>query len=235
MTTIDTHASVGRLVVDRPARSRVFERFGIDYCCGGKMPLDLACERRGIDVDAVLRALDDCDGSGVGSEHGDWSRRPTGELIDHILEAHHAYLRRELPRLMTLAGRVAEAHGARHPEMVEVLEVLGGLEEELSSHMIKEERVLFPMLRRWEQGELSPAELSFLAGPISVMEAEHEGAAAALEKLRKLTGGYAPPEDACNTFRALLDGLAELEADLHRHVHEENNILFPRALSSPAS
>jgi regulator of cell morphogenesis and NO signaling len=234
MTMLDTHAPVGRLVADRPARSRVFERFGIDYCCGGKVPLDLACERHGVDLDSVRRELDACDAAGLESDHGDWSRRATGELIDHIVDVHHAYLRRELPRLMALADRVAEAHGARHPEMVEVRRVLGPLREELLAHPIKVERILFPMLRRWEAGELSAAELSFLAGPIGVMEAEHDDAGVALAALRGLTRGYMAPDDACNTFRALVDGLAELEADLHRHVHEENNILFPRALSSVA-
>lgn len=232
MTMLNAQAPVGQLVADRPARSRVFQEYGIDFCCGGKVPLDRACERKGVALDEVLDALDACDASGLGSDHGDWSRRSTADLIAHIVETHHAYLRRELPRLQAMADRVANAHGLRHPEMVEARDVLAGLAEELTSHMLKEESILFPILPRVEAGETLMDASQWVGGPISVMEAEHEDAAEALDRLRELTHDYRPPKDACNTFRALLDGLAELEADMHLHVHEENNILFPRVLSA---
>ena len=225
MTAIDAQRTVGELVTERPGRARVFERLEIDYCCGGKRPLADACAAKGLDAGAVaamLEALEE-----AGGEEPDWTKRSLGELCDHIVETHHAYLRDELPRLSALVGKVARAHGNRHPELADVSETYEGLAAELSEHMLKEEHVLFPACRRLEEGEEILA--AGLAAPIAVMEDEHAAAGAALERLHALTGGYEPPTDACNSYRAMLDGLATLELDLHEHIHEENNILFPRA------
>jgi regulator of cell morphogenesis and NO signaling len=232
MTVLAQEIPIGQLVADDPRRARLLERLGIDYCCGGRAPLDVACRRNGLDVATVLDqlALGDFEVPHNGHDGFDASRARLGELIDHIVTTHHAYLHRELPRLSALAGQVVGPHGVRHPELREVRDVLNDLQDDLKFHLLKEEKVVFPVIARLERAaEISLPRGGSVARAIVVMEHEHGDAGAALARLRTLTDGYTPPEDACPTFRALLDGLAELEADLHVHVHEENNILFPRA------
>jgi regulator of cell morphogenesis and NO signaling len=152
------------------------------------------------------------------------------EMIDHIVATHHAYLRRELPRLTALAGLVFGAHGSRHPELKELCGIFDSLREELLLHMLKEEKVLFPIIARLEgASEIPQFHCGSVMNPIRAMEHEHDDAGAALARLREIAGGYIPPADACPSYRALLEGLAELERDLHLHIHEENNVLFPRA------
>jgi regulator of cell morphogenesis and NO signaling len=236
MNVLDPHSTVGQLVRERPALARVFERFGIDYCCGGKRPLDQACQERGLEVGLVLDELAGQDVDAPAAEEVDWSAAPMSELADHIEATHHAFLRRELPRLEGLLEKVVAAHGPRHPELRDLRAVFAGLKSELEGHMLKEERVLFPMVRQLQRATARPRfHCGSVANPIAVMEHEHDDAGTALAWLRARTGGYTPPADACNTYRALLGGLAELEADLHLHIHEENNILFPRARDAEAA
>lgn len=229
MTELDSRRKVGDLVTERPARSRVFERFRIDYCCGGRRPLDDACREAGVETGRVIAALREAE-TAPGPEDRDWAEASSADLVAHIVSVHHGFLRRELPRLDKLIVKVVRAHGAKHPALARVHATYDGLRRELAQHMAKEERILFPAIVQAGDG---PARGSF-DGPIHVMEGEHTSAGAALERLRELTGDYTPPADACNTFRAMLDGLAELERDLHRHIHEENNILFPRFTSRRA-
>ena len=230
MTTA-SNRSVGEWVTERPSRSRVFERFGIDYCCGGKRRLDAACSQAGLELNDVLQALQESDACCAGDQEVDWSQAKMADLVDHIVSTHHAYLRRELPRLAAMGAKVVAAHGDRHPEVVTCQEVFTALQAELSSHMDKEEQILFPMIKALEDAESAPQfHCGVIENPVAVMEDEHDSAARALSKLRDLTHGYEPPDEACNTYRAWLDGLRELEADMHRHVHKENNILFPKAI-----
>jgi regulator of cell morphogenesis and NO signaling len=231
MTTLTPEISVGQLVADDPRRARLFERLGIDYCCGGRVPLDRACRQKGLDVEAVLSqlALDEFEAPHDGHDGFDASRVRMAELIDHILSTRHAYLDRELPRLSALAGQVVGAHGLRHPELRAVRDVFNELKDELIFHMLNEEKVLFPTIARLDAAAGIPLPGGSVTGAIRLMEHEHSDAGLALARLRTLTDGYTPPADACPTYRALLDGLAELETDLHVHIHEENNILFPRA------
>jgi regulator of cell morphogenesis and NO signaling len=218
--------TVGELVAERPARSRVFERLGIDYCCGGKLSLAEACARRGLAVDAVRRRLAEADTEGV-SGGTDWRAARLADLCGHLVATHHAFLRRELPRLRDLLGKLARVHGDRHPELRDVLVAFEPFADELAGHMAKEEQVLFPLITWIESGDVPPT--PFVLQPIGVMQAEHDDAGRALAEFRRLTGGYAVPAGGCNTYRAAMAGLAELEVDLHTHVHKENNILFPRA------
>ncbi|NUQ01688.1 MAG: iron-sulfur cluster repair di-iron protein [Armatimonadetes bacterium] len=234
MHTCELEKQVGELVTERPSRSRVFERFGIDYCCGGKLPLGAACERRGVNPEEVVAALEAHD-LVAAPEETDWNTASLTELADHIVATHHAYLRAELPRLDAMTEKVARVHGDRHAWLSGIRATFVGLKAELESHMMKEEQILFPLCRRLEQA--SGAE-SFHCGsignPIRVMEHEHDDAGRALETLRELSSGFTAPIEACNTFRAMLDGLHELEQDLHIHIHKENNILFPRAIAAEA-
>jgi regulator of cell morphogenesis and NO signaling len=234
MTRLDTRTTVGQLVAERPARARVFERYGIDYCCGGKTPLDEACAGKSLDVEAVVRELDAPD-EAPAMDQTDWTRAPLGELIDHIVATHHAYLQQQLPRLAAMANKVVDVHGERHPELNEVRAVFEELAAELESHLGKEEQILFPMIKELEASATAPCfHCGSVNNPIRVMEHEHDRAGDALARIRELTRDYSPPSDACNTYRTLLTELAALETDLHQHIHKENNILFPRAAAMEA-
>jgi regulator of cell morphogenesis and NO signaling len=204
----------------------VFEALGIDYCCGGKLPLAEACARRGLDTETVRRLLARAD-AGEASDTADWRSARLADLCGHIVATHHAFLRRELPRLRELLAKLARVHGDRHPELRETFAVFGPFADDLERHMEKEERVLFPLIARIESGEVPRT--PFVLQPIAVMEAEHDEAGGAMKEMQRMTSGYAVPADGCNTYRAAMAGLAELESDMHAHVHKENNILFPRA------
>ncbi len=232
MSDADLTTSVGQYVVERPSRARLFEQLGIDYCCGGREPLASACEKKGLDPRMVLDAIEREDAKSPVGEPRDWSRASLTELADHIESEHHSTLREELPRLSSMIERLVEAQGRRHSELLRCREVFGSLRRELESHMAKEEQILFPMIRDLEASATLPDfHCGSLRNPIRVMEHEHDDVALALSRLRELTANYTPPDDACNTYRAAFAGLAELEADLHRHIHKENNILFPRAVA----
>jgi len=221
---------VGSIVTKWPAASRVFEQVGIDYCCGGKIPLDQACRNQGIEPQPILAALEKLVAAGTEPVVNATALTLTA-LADHIEATHHAYLRTELPRLCTLTSKVASVHGDKDVRLAAVRDTLAALAAEMGQHMLKEERILFPMIRQLDASESVPAfHCGSLANPIGQMELEHDQAGAALVQLRALTDGFNPPEWACNTYRAMLDALAHLEQDLHQHVHKENNILFPRAI-----
>ena len=212
-TVISSEASVADLVVAQPSRARVFERLGLDYCCGGKRSLDEACRRRGLALPEVVAALeaepdavDGCDVRGLSD----------AELCEHVVSVHHARLREELPRVATLADKVVRAHGKEDPRLGIVQGTFAELRRELERHTDEEETVLFPAIAAGADAAVAP------------FEDDHEAAGTLLEALSRLTGGYDLDRALCNTHRALLHALAELQDDLHRHIHEENNVLFPR-------
>lgn len=224
---------VAEIATGNPATIRIFQRFGIDFCCGGKRPLREVCAEKQMTFGELRTALEAADGSGTTELPA--ADAPLAELVRFIVDEYHADLRGELPRLGQMAAKVLDAHGARYPEMLPALvSTLRELRQEVEDHMVKEERVLFPYVERLEalaaSGEgLSASPFGSIQAPIGMMEHEHETVGQALARLRELTGGYVPPADACNTFRGLYHGLAELEKELHEHIHLENNVLFPRA------
>ncbi len=232
--TLTTDQTVGSIVADNPARARVFEKHRIDYCCGGKLPLAEACERRRVDIDTIVSEIEAIDRDGRNGVEGNWATALLGDLADHIVATHHAYLAEELPRIETMTARVSKVHGDHAPEVSVLHEVFQVFRRELEEHAAKEEQVLFPWIKRLEAGEQGPFDAT-IASPIHCMEHEHDDAGAALERFRKLTNGFEPPEGACNTWRVLYASLAVLEQDMHIHVHKENSILFPRALALEAS
>ena len=221
--TISIENTVGQIATEHPLATRTFGRHGIDFCCGGGLTIRDACEAKGLDTDSILEEIQgEMATPDVDLKH--WDEAPLDDLIDHILTAYHRPLYEELPRLEEMARKVNSVHGERLPEVLpELLSTFRGLKKELLLHMVKEERILFPLIR---QGLGSSA-----YGPITAMEREHDSAGEALLRLRELTGGYEVPAGACNTWRALWHGLAALEAEMHQHIHLENNILFPRALA----
>lgn len=219
--------TVGELVAERPDRSRIFQEFGIDFCCRGGIALHEACAAKGIPLDDIVGKIEQesaAPDSGVPNP----ATLPPVQLAEHIVSTHHAFLRAELPRLHAMAERVAKVHGGHTPSLLEVFNVFRSLEEELTSHLMKEETVLFPAIRQLAEGDDS---ISNLDGPIACMLHEHEDAGEALARLRTLTNNFTPPDEACNTWRVLYAGLADLESDLHRHIHLENAVLFPSAQS----
>lgn len=230
MTNLDLNSTVGKWVTEHPRTSRVFESLQIDYCCGGGKPLEEACWERKLASQQVLgqllQAIEEADNGAT----EDWSTIRLTELCDHIEQTHHAYLRADLPRLTALIAKVVNAHGKAHPELPRLQEVFAELRAELEPHMFKEERVLFPAIRLLERGGDQPSfPFGTVANPIRIMEHEHDNAGEALAQIRKLTNDFAVPAGACNTYRAMLDALHQLERDMHQHVHKENNILFPKA------
>jgi regulator of cell morphogenesis and NO signaling len=226
--TITETTTIGDIASAVPSSVRVFQHHGIDFCCGGRRPLQTVCHEQGLNFTDIVGAIEQSQET-VNVDSHDWSREPLGTLIEHIVTSYHRPLREELPRLQAMASKVAQVHGGKTPYLTRLDIVVAELSADLLAHMRKEEMVLFPAIDALEAGRL---EHPFaLAAPIAVMEDEHDQAGVLLAELRFLTGGYHAPEWACATVRALYHGLAELESSMHVHVHLENNVLFPRALS----
>jgi len=227
---VSLERTVGEVVAEDFARAAVFAEFGIDFCCGGDRPLAQACAEAGVAPDALRKAL-----AAVGPadpsrpDPRGWS---LGRLANHIEQVHHAYVRRTLPRLRQWTAKISEVHGRRHPELLEIERLVGQLGEELHAHMSDEETRLFPQVAtldaRAESGGSDPAAAG--AGVlVEALEDDHERAGDLTRRIRTLANDFVPPADACSTYAATYTLLQEFEADLHRHVHLENNILFPQA------
>jgi regulator of cell morphogenesis and NO signaling len=230
---IESQTTVAELATEHPATIRVFQRYGIDFCCGGKRALAEVCDAHRVSLDALRQdlaaALEARHESGV-----PLARVGLRDLAAHVVERYHRPLDEELPRLSQLMTKVAAVHGDRHPYLAEAAAAFAALREDIEPHMMKEERVLFPYIARLDGLSIAGTPLlaspfGSIESPITVMEMEHETVGRLLADLRRLTEGFTPPADACNSFRGLLHGLAELERDTHEHIHVENNILFPRA------
>ncbi len=229
-TTLKISDPVGAWVTRHPATSRVFEQHGIDYCCGGNRPLEEACWRGRVDAQAVLAELTEVASKHSSQPREDFSARSLTEMCDSIVDTHHEYLKRELPRLAQLVDKVTSVHGDQHDWLTTLKEAYSRLRDELTPHMVKEEQVLFPAIRMIERsGKVPSFPFGSVDNPIRMMEHEHDEAGQALREIRSASSDFTLPEGGCNTFRAMLDGLRELESDLHQHIHKENNILFPRA------
>jgi regulator of cell morphogenesis and NO signaling len=226
--------TVREIALEQPSSMRVFEHYGIDYCCGGRKPLAEACAASQVEVDAVISALEAAATAGAPVAE-DWPQRSMDELVGHIVATHHAYVKRELPRLAVLAQKVVNRHGARRAELPAIQTALTSLDEELTLHLAKEETILFPHIVKLERSRTSGAAMpsacfGTVAHPIQMMTQEHDAAGTLLAEMRRLSQNFTTPEDACPTYHAFYDGLKEFEQDLHQHIHLENNILFPRAI-----
>lgn len=216
---ITPESRVGDIAAHHPLATRVFARHGIDYCCGGGVPLAAACERRSLDTGHIVGEIEQS--LEMPTPEGEqWLEAPLADLVDHIVRAYHEQLREELPRLEEMAFKVARVHGERRPEIAldELAETVSGLVHELEGHMRREEDDLFPRI----------LESSGRASMESFVD-DHEEAGRALARIRELTGEFQVPVGACNTWTALWHGLEDLERAMHQHIHLENNILFPRA------
>lgn len=230
MSTFQVTDTIARILKVCPETSRVFEKAGMDYCCGGGVSLEAACKERGVDAVALLADLEAT--AGIEDASGDdISALSLSRLTDHIEGTHHAYLRAELPRLLAMTEKVAMVHGGKEPRLLRVHDTFTSLARELSEHLDKEEQILFPMVRQLDGGAEAPEfHCGSVANPVAQMEREHDDAEASISELRALTDGYVPPKWACGTYRAMLSGLARFEGDMLIHIYKESTMLFPRAV-----
>lgn len=224
--------TIREIALAAPITTRVFEEFKIDFCCGGRVPFDEACRNASVDPLVVLARLEDA--MGETPQKGSHEEKAPKELIDHIVETHHTFTRSEVARLRPLAAKVATRHGENHPELILIRETFDELADDLLPHMQKEEMVLFPYIERLaaaaDIGQAAPVPpFGTVRNPIRMMMFEHDRAGDLLKSLRQLSNDFTAPGDSCPSYKGLYAGLEDLERDLHRHVHLENNILFPKA------
>lgn len=218
--------TIGQIVKDDIRTANVFKKHGLDFCCGGGKTIQSACAENEVDLAELLH---DIDAVLVRSESvEDYQSMKLDVLIDHIYDNHHKYIYEHGPVTAEFINKVAHVHGERHPETIEIAKLYNGLLAELQQHMMKEEQILFPAIKRMlnESGSIG----SFVNGPISVMQMEHDNVGDILKKMNALSGDYKPPADGCNTYRAAYANLKDMEDDIHLHIHLENNILFPKAI-----
>lgn len=225
--------TLGEIATKDLRKAKIFKKYGLDFCCGGKKTVKEACAEKGLDVTRIEQELQQADGYTAARPlpYSDWS---LSFLADYIVNTHHSYVLQTLPDLCTYAAKVARVHGQNHPELLQVNQLVQEINAELMSHMQKEEKVLFPYIKALEtttEGKPAQADvLGSVQAPINMMEMEHEMVGKNLETIREITNGYHLPEDACASYSLLYRILQEFEDDLHLHIHLENNILFPKAL-----
>jgi regulator of cell morphogenesis and NO signaling len=220
-------STLGELVLQQPRAAALFERLGLDYCCGGQRTLDQACRQQGLDtktVSTLLQTLVDEPRNAVLEAH-DVARTTISELCEHLVARHHDPLRRDLARISDLVGTVVRVHGTAHRELLDLQRLFTAIRTDLETHMAIEERTLFPACRELEVG---PETAEFDAGVLALLEDDHATTGGALCALREVAGGYRGESAVCATHRAMLNALRAFELDMHQHVHEENNVLFPR-------
>jgi len=231
---VQKETKIGDAVARNFRTAQVFEKFGIDFCCGGKKSISEACIAKGIDADEVVSSLQNIskDGNGITANFSSWK---LDFLIDYIVNNHHCYVEKMLPMIYTHSQKVAEKHGANHPETARIAALFVNVKDELEVHLQKEERMLFPYIKHMLELKESGEEVPFppfgtVENPVHVMELEHEAAGKLMAEINSLSSCFTPPEDACTTYKVLYQELKEFENDLHVHIHLENNILFPKAI-----
>ena len=233
---VSTARTVRELVLEIPEATRIFEKLGIDYCCGGDRSLDEACAASNLSIDEVLDSLELAEQTARAKQKDrNWQAEPLADLVAHINGTHHKYTREEITRLGPLFDKVVSVHGKNHPELQHLRATFRGLAQELTMHMMKEEAVLFPYIVRMEEAVIQrepvlPPPFGTVRNPVAMMMHDHDSAGDALRAMRQASAGYMPPADACVSYQTLYKTLADFEKDLRQHIHLENNILFPRAI-----
>lgn len=223
------------LVMEKSGTATIFEKYKLDFCCKGNRTLEEACESQGVDTDEVVRKLESILWNSNESDEDTLKNMSLDQLVDHIVRTHHAYAKQTMPPLLLHARKVATSHGNQNPHLPDIAEIWAELVRELTDHMTKEEHVLFPYITRLTRAErthdtsLFPRQ-PFINNPISIMEQEHDRAGELMREIRTLSEDYSIPEAyACTTYRLVMNEFREFEEDLHRHIHLENNVLFPKA------
>lgn len=227
-TQFDLNDKIGDIVAKLPMASAVFRKYGIDFCCGGSRPLGEAITEKHLEPEAVLRDLREAEERAKElADVRDWRSASLTDLVEYVVNRHHAYLRRVLPEVGDLTTTILRVHGANHPELSRVHRLFHTLKMDLEQHLIGEEEMLFPYVKEYERTGNREA-LERAVDFIDQVETEHEGAGEILKELRSVTDDYLVPEDGCATFAKTYKMLDEIEADLFQHIHLENNILHPR-------
>ena len=221
--------TLSQIVTENYQAAQVFEKYGLDFCCKGKRPLTDACKEKSLPVENVVKDLTQALNSADNQK--EFKEMSLTELAEYIVRVHHNYVKQSMPPILMYVLKVATKHGSRFPYMHEVYDLFLEIEEEMTSHMAKEEKILFPRIKLLELNAAQENTPGYISAPVEVMETEHEHAGDTMEKIRVLTNNYQAPEDACTTFRLALASLQAFESDLHHHVHLENNILFPKAIA----
>jgi regulator of cell morphogenesis and NO signaling len=225
--------TIGELVAADYRTARVFEKYGIDFCCGGKVPLSEACREKGVDPAVISGEI-----AAAGSEPLERSQNYAAWglpfLSDYIINTHHAYLNENTSQISVYANKIAEVHGARHPELIEIARIFARIATDMAAHLREEEEVFFPAIKRIDaarKGDTVPeqGDRELIRTCLAKLDREHEEIGDAVHAIRDLSNNYAVPDDVCNTFMLTYRKLKEFEDDLHKHVHLENNILFPKA------
>ncbi len=225
---------LSELVAENFEYASVFEKYGMDFCCKGKRKLEDVCNEKGVDTEIVVNELEKLQSSceSDANNYGSWD---LSFLIDYIINNHHSYVLNQIPVLKAHTEKIAEVHGVNHPELSEVKDMFRQLSEELLSHMEKEEKIIFPIIKEIENeykrnGTLGELPFQSIKDQIEQMENEHTSAGDLLYKMRDITGNYYLPDDACTTYEITFKEIDAFEKDLHKHIHLENNILFPKAI-----
>ena len=230
----NNETKVKDIALANPEARQILEDAGVDYCCGGGKSLHDACAHAEVSAEQILKRLRE-NSKLVRPDEKAWTSAPLGDLTRHIREKHHRYVREAIGRIKTLLEKVKAKHGKNHPEIAEVQRLFTEVGQEMTMHMQKEEQILFPYIDAVERsktgnGSLEPLFFQTVKNPIHAMMKEHDSAGDLVKQIRKVSGDYIPPSDACTSYKALYQDLHEFEADIHQHVHLENNILFPRAV-----
>jgi regulator of cell morphogenesis and NO signaling len=211
----------------------IFEKYGLDFCCRGNKPVAQACEEKGLNKEAIFNELSYLDKKASGStRHDEWGM---DFMIDFIVNTHHEYVRKMIPVISAHTQKIASVHGENHPELIEIAKRFSIVYKDLKQHMLKEEQILFPYVKQMVKAssngnKFEAPYFGSVVNPIQMMEIEHQNAGDELFGIRDLSNNYTVPEDACNTYRICFLELKEFEEDLHKHIHLENNILFPKAV-----
>jgi regulator of cell morphogenesis and NO signaling len=230
--TVIKEKTVADYVTENIKTAHIFKKYGIDFCCGGGVSLEKACQKKEVELERITQELMLVGSVDYMHDYDQWS---LDFLIDYIVNIHHRYVHESIPIISQYATKVAKVHGHHYSEVVQINELFHQVANELLSHMQKEERVLFPYVKQLisfqKVGEIkSIPPFGSVNNPIRMMEHEHEGAGDVFKEIARLTNNYTPPKEACNTFKALYAKLEEFEQDLHKHIHLENNILHPKAI-----
>lgn len=230
-----SHKTIAEMVTKDIRTAKIFRKYGIDFCCGGKKPVADVCAQKNLDVNAIMAELADVGNNreGASTNADKWE---LDFLVGYIVNFHHSYVKETIPTIRIWAEKVAKVHGDHNPETIRIAHLFTEIADELTSHMFKEENVLFPYIVNLVHSSKikKPAAIpgfGTVINPIRMMEHEHESVGNLFKEIESLSGNFTPPEHACNTFRALYSALQEFEDDLFLHIHLENNILFPKAIA----
>ncbi len=232
---MDKEKTIGEVVAEDYRTATVFKSYGIDFCCNGGRSVQEACEQKGISPESVFKSLEETKSEAIGRSAEDHNSWPLDLLVDLIEKRHHTYVEKAITDLKPFLSKLVKVHGSKHPELVEIEELFLESAGDLTQHMKKEELILFPFVRKMvaaekEDRSVPAPHFGTIQSPVSMMMEEHENEGVRFRRISELSADFTPPEDGCNTYKATYALLKEFEEDLHRHIHLENNILFPRAV-----